>query len=345
LLDPAEAVELNRCHGAVFESRYRHFEQKAGRGQIGFARQSNALELWQGVIGSALRTGRIGIVFKDAIHSCDLQDDDFSELPPACPLGAVNLAAHVREGGLGLDIELLRETISAAVRMLDNAIDTGASSDPMRAAILQHRAIGLGIVGFQETLARLRISPGSVAAADFADWSTEFASHCAILASAQLARERGFFPGFSLSRWSDGILPIDAVTLLSKERGLGMDLSTSVSQDWTPVREMIRRHGLRNGVIMTTDPLETPAKIAGVAPVPSIAESDASLSLECAARRQKWSDVDQTLTLQMRSDTADAGSFHVRAWERGISRVFPFAPARESKRCATAAAPRTEVMA
>jgi ribonucleotide reductase alpha subunit len=348
LLDPAEAAELNRCHGAVFESRYRDYEQKAGRGQIGFARQSNALALWQGVMGSTVKTGRPGIVFKDAVHNCAPQNRDqaYPGVGLARPSGAVNLAAHVLEGGLGLDVGLLRETITAAVRMLDNTIDVSAySSDRMRAASLENRAIGLGIVGFRETLARLQISPGSAAAADFTDWSAELVSHCAILASAQLARERGFFPGYAGSRWSDGILPIDTVTMLSKERGLRVNLSASVSQDWEAVRAMIRAHGLRNGVIMTTDSLDAPAKIAGVAPAAADAECDLLLSIECAARRQKWSDVDQTLTLQMKSDTTDAGSFHVQAWEKGISRIHPRVTARETKRSVAATAPRAEAVA
>ena len=348
LLDPGEAAELTRCHGAAFESRYRDYEQKAGRGQIGFAKQSNALELWQGVMGSTLKTGQPGIVFKDAVHNGAPQygDPASPDIGQARPSGAVNLAAHVREGGLGLDVGLLRETITAAVRMLDNTIDVSAySSDRMRAASLESRAIGLGIVGFHETLARLQISPGSAAAADFTDWSAELVSHCAILASAQLARERGFFPGYAGSRWSDGILPIDTVTMLSKERGLRVNLSASVSQDWEAVRAMIRAHGLRNGVIMTTDSLDAPAKIAGVAPAAADAECDLLLSIECAARRQKWSDVDQTLTLQMKSDTTDAGSFHVQAWEKGISRIHPRVTARETKRSVAATAPRAEAVA
>jgi ribonucleotide reductase alpha subunit len=341
LLDPAEAAELNRCHGADFESKYRDYEKKAGHGQIGFAKQSNALELWQGVMGSTLKTGQPGIVFKDAVHNCAPQDHGqaYPEIGMARPSGAVNLAAHVREGGMGLDVGLLRETITAAVRMLDNSIDVSAySSDRMRAASLGTRAIGLGIVGFNETLARLQISLGSTAAAEFADWSTELVSHCAILASAQLARERGFFPGYAGSRWSDGILPMDAITLLAKERGLVVNLSASISQDWEPVRATIRAHGLRNGVIMTTDTLDAPARIAGVAPAPAAAQSDPSLSIECAARRQKWSDVDQTLTLHMRSDTTDPGSFHMQAWEKGISRIHPRVPGREAKCSVVAAA-------
>ncbi len=348
LLDPAEAAELNGCHGALFESRYRDYELKAGRGQIGFAHQSNALDLWQRVMGSTLKTGQPGIVFKDAVHNGAPQDCDntYPDIDHSRPLGAVNLAAHVRDGGSALDVGLLRETISAAVRMLDNAIEVSAyASDRMRAASLEHRAIGLGIVGFDETLARLQITPGTAAAADFADWSTELVSHCAILASAQLAGERGFFPAYARSRWSDGILPIDTAMILSKERGLSVNSSASVSQDWEPVRAMIRAQGLRNGVIMTTDSLDAAAIIAGVAPAPAAAECDPSLSIECAVRRQKWSDVDQTLTFQMKSDTTDAGSFHMQAWERGISRIRSRALALEANRSTTAAVPSREAVA
>ena len=208
---------------------------------------------------------------------------------------------------------------------------------------MRYRPIGLSIVGFHETLARLQIPAGSAAAADFADWSTELVSHCAILASAQLAAERGSFPGFAGSRWSNGVLPIDTVKMLSKERGLEEDLSASISQDWAHVRAMIRARGLRNGVIMTSDALDIPAKIAGVTPGPVGEDVDPSVSIECAARRQKWSDVDETLVLSVGSDTADAGSFHMEAWEKGISRIHPLLAERQTKRRATASLSRNSI--
>ena len=80
-------------------------------------------------------------------------------------------------------------------------------------------------------------------------------------------------------------------------------------------------------------------------PAAADAECDLLLSIECAARRQKWSDVDQTLTLQMKSGATDAGSFHVQAWEKGISRIHPCMPARETKRSVIAAAPQSEDVA
>ena len=79
---------------------------------------------------SAVKTGQPGMVFKDASHNSEPKDskDSRTDAGLARPSGAVNLAAHIREDGLGLDVSLLRETITAAVRMLDNALDASAFS-------------------------------------------------------------------------------------------------------------------------------------------------------------------------------------------------------------------------
>ena len=181
---------------------------------------------------SLLDTGQPWLGFKDAVNTRSAQDHsglvcaaalggalllnaDPGEAA-ACPFGAVNIAAHLTERPAGLDVALLRGTITAAVRMLDNAVDLSAyPSARVRAASLQHRPIGLGVAGFAEALDRLQHHPASPAAADFADWSMELVSYFAILASAELAAERGPYPGYAGSKWSRGILPIDTLALLS----------------------------------------------------------------------------------------------------------------------------------
>ena len=68
---------------------------------------------------------------------------------------------------------------------------------------------------------RLKAGYASAAAADFADRSMEIISQCAILASANLACERGPYPSYAGSKWSHGLLPIDTLALLAAERGVG----------------------------------------------------------------------------------------------------------------------------
>ena len=66
---------------------------------------------------------------------------------------------------------------------------------------------------------RAGITYASEAAVDFADQSMEAVSYYAILASTELAAERGAYPSFPGSKWDRGLLPIDTVPLLAEERG------------------------------------------------------------------------------------------------------------------------------
>ena len=102
-----------------------------------------------------------------------------------CNLGSVNLRMHTTPEGL--DAELIKDTVSTAVRMLDNVIDINYyPTDEAKNANMRHRPIGLGLMGFQDALFIQKIPYESQAAIDFADTSMEQISYHAILASTQL---------------------------------------------------------------------------------------------------------------------------------------------------------------
>jgi ribonucleotide reductase alpha subunit len=321
LFDADETSNLHDCCSREFETRYLAYEQKANRGELRFVKRVKALDLWHDIVASVAEAG---IGFKDAIG---LRSPRFHREFAFCPSGAINLAAHIPEKGGGLDLALLRATIGSAVRMLDNAVDLSLYPTEMeRLNALEHRAIGLGVAGFQEALDRLHIARESEAAADFADWSMELVSCGTITASAESARERGAFHRYDESKWRDGILPIDTFNQLSEERGLSAAVNVDTTQDWESVREKIRRHGMRNGATTAISSLGVPAKIAGVNPSldlgPDGEEIDPKWLIECAARRQKWVELGQTLTLRT-SEMAvgELAELYMLAWEKGLKTV------------------------
>jgi ribonucleoside-diphosphate reductase alpha chain len=120
-------------------------------------------------------------------------------------------------------------------------------------------------MGFAELLARRRLSYANPRAAELADRVTEFLSYHAILASTELAGERGTFPTFARSRWANGVLPIDTLEELARERGFPVDVDRSTTLDWGGLRERVRR-GMRNGAVMAIAPTATIALIAGTTP-------------------------------------------------------------------------------
>ena len=85
-------------------------------------------------------------------------------------------------------------TIRTAMRMLDNVIDINFyPTIEAKNSNVKHRPVGLGLMGFQDALYKLRIPYASDAAVSFADTSMELISYHALLASAELAQERGAY--------------------------------------------------------------------------------------------------------------------------------------------------------
>jgi ribonucleoside-diphosphate reductase alpha chain len=151
------------------------------------------------------------------------------------------------------------------MRMLDNVIDINFYTIPeARRSNLRHRPVGLGLMGFQDALHALRIAVASDAAVAFADTSMEAIAFHAISASVDLAAERGRYPSFHGSLWSQGILPIDSIDLLAAARGaVAMDRTTTL--DWAGLRQRVRSVGMRNSNVMAIAPTATISNICGVA--------------------------------------------------------------------------------
>ena len=180
-----------------------------------------------------------------------------------CNLGSINLAEHITSEGL--NEEKLSSTIRTAVRMLDNVIDINFYPIvETNNSNLKHRPVGLGLMGFQDALYMRKISYASEEAITFADRSMEAVSYYAILASTDLARERGPYPTYEGSKWSKGILPIDSLDLVREERGGFLDVDRSMSKDWSVVRKAIQAYGMRNSNVMAIAPTATIANITGV---------------------------------------------------------------------------------
>jgi ribonucleoside-diphosphate reductase alpha chain len=120
-------------------------------------------------------------------------------------------------------------------------------------------------MAFQDALYAARISYASPAAVRFADESMELISYFAILASSELAKERGSYQSFRGSKWDRGLLPVDTLAVLRKERGAEfLDVDSSTTQDWEFVRKAIAQHGLRNSNIMAIAPTATISNITGI---------------------------------------------------------------------------------
>jgi ribonucleoside-diphosphate reductase alpha chain len=94
----------------------------------------------------------------------------------------------------------------------------------------------------------------------------EFISYNAILASSELAKERGTYESYRGSKWDRNIFPLDTLALLEQERGMPIDVDRSASLDWGPVREHVRKYGMRNSNTLAIAPTATISNISGCFP-------------------------------------------------------------------------------
>ncbi|MGY4473757.1 ribonucleoside-diphosphate reductase subunit alpha [Bradyrhizobium sp. USDA 3364] len=279
LFSPDETPDLHDLYGKPFAERYAHYEAKAARGEMRVFKQIRAVDLWRKMLTMLFETGHPWITFKDpsnlrspqrhagVIHSSNLcteitlntSDDETA----VCNLGSINLANHIQDGKL--NDARLKATVTTAMRMLDNVIDINFYTIPeARRSNLRHRPVGLGLMGFQDALHALRIAVASDAAVAFADISMEAISYHAIWASSDLAAERGRYPSFEGSLWSQGILPIDSIDFVADARG-GVAMDRTSTRDWAILRSRVTSVGMRNSNVMAIAPTATISNICGVA--------------------------------------------------------------------------------
>ena len=279
LFSPDDVPDLHDLVGAAFEKRYEEYEAMADTGKIKLSRKISAKELWRKMLTRLFETGHPWITFKDpsnirspqdhkgVVHSSNLCTEILlntsRDETAVCNLGSINLLNHITDGKL--DVKKLETTINVAVRMLDNVIDINFYPTPeARNSNQRHRPVGMGLMGFQDALAACGISYASDEAVEFADRSMEAISYFAILASSRLAAERGTYPTYKGSKWDRGLLPIDTVKLVEKERGIPVQMDVSSTMDWSKVRAEISKNGMRNSNVMAIAPTATISTIVGV---------------------------------------------------------------------------------
>ncbi len=283
LFSPSDCPDLHDKFGSDFEKAYTAYEAKAERGEIKPSKKLPANDLWRKMLSMLFETGHPWITFKDAcnvrspqqhagvVHSSNLCTEitlNTSDTETAvCNLGSVNLSRHLKDSANGkvLDHDKLKKTISTAMRMLDNVIDINYYAvKKARDSNIRHRPVGLGLMAFQDSLYEMRIAYASQEAVEFADQSMEAICYYAYWASTELAKERGQYSSYKGSLWDQGILPLDTIDLLARERGGYVEVDRSATLDWDALRQQIKVHGMRNSNCVAIAPTATISNIIGV---------------------------------------------------------------------------------
>lgn len=233
------------CHVAEGNGRYVH-------------KRLPARELWDKITRSTYEHAEPGVIFIDRVNQTNplYYCEDIAAtnpcgeqpLPPfgACNLGHVNLAQMVQNpfsDASRVNFELLRRVVRIGQRFLDNVLDISLYPDPgMKAEAMAKRRTGLGITGLANMLHQLGYAYGSKDGATITEQVMKAVAVEAYSTSIDLAEERGAFPAYVAAQHMD---------------------SPFILRLPLPIQQGIKRHGIRNGVLLTVAPVGTGSLLAG----------------------------------------------------------------------------------
>ena len=280
LFDPAETSDLTELYGKEFSERYKEYIKLAEAGKLREFEKTSARQQFKQILTSLQATSHPWLTWKDTINVRALNNNTGTihlsnlcteiTLPQdkdniaVCNLVSINLSRHLN--GNEWDWRQLEDSVRSAIRQLDNLIDITKLSVPEAMhANKQTRALGLGVMGFTDVLERLRLAYDSEESYELIDKLTEFISYHAIDESANLAQEFGSYPAFEGSGWSRGILPVDTIDILEKNRDIDVKISRNSSLDWDKLRSKVKK-GMRNATVMAIAPTANIGHIAGTTP-------------------------------------------------------------------------------
>ncbi len=277
LFCPADVPDLHDLTGSAFETKYNEYESDPSIPR----KTIEAVDLWRKLLTMLYETGHPWVTFKDpcnlrspqdhvgVVHSSNLCTEitlnTSKDETAVCNLASINLANMITDGKI--DEQKINKTVSIGIRMLDNVIDNNFyPTIEAERANFRHRAIGLGMMGYQDALYKLNISFESEENLEFSDKSMELISYYAIKASSELASERGSYETFKGSKWDRGIFPLDTLDILETERGQKVDIDRQSTMDWDTLKKFVSENGMRNSNVMAIAPTATIANISGVYP-------------------------------------------------------------------------------
>lgn len=175
-------------------------------------------ELWDLIIEHAHATGEPGVIFIDRINEKNPiknvglieATNPCGEQPlhpyDSCNLGSINLGRFVQqpEGGgeARFDWDGFKVAVHTGTRFLDNVIEVNKYPLPAIEQMSKTtRRIGLGVMGFADTLFKLGIAYNSEEGCSFGEEVMRVLNDESHAASEMLAEERGVFPAWEGSDW------------------------------------------------------------------------------------------------------------------------------------------------
>ncbi len=262
LFCPNDCPDLVDLWGEAYEARYKEYETR------GLARkQIRAQDLWKVILESQVETGTPYILYKDAVNRksnhqhlgtirCSNLCTEIVEFSSAnevavCNLASIALPKCVEDDKFNYN--KLREIVHVVTYNLNSVIDANFYPVPeARRSNMMHRPIGIGVQGLADVFIMLKLPFASEQAKDINKLIFETIYFAALEASCALSKQDGPYDSWENSPTHKGILQFDM-----------WNVTPSEMWDWNTLRDDIRRHGLRNSLLVAPMPTASTAQILG----------------------------------------------------------------------------------
>lgn len=264
LFDPKVVPHFVDLFGEAFEKAYLEAEE-----QKLYTKQISARDLYGRMMKTLAETGNGWMTFKDhsnkkanqtlkkenVIHLSNLCTEILEvtrkDETAVCNLGSINLGHHVTDGKF--DFEKLRETTVTAVQFLDRVIDINFYPiDTAHGSNSKWRPVGLGVMGLQDVFFQLGLPFDDLEAQHLSKKIAEEIYFHALSTSVALAEQYGSHVNFSDTRAAEGLLQFDLWGITPQD-----------TERWNDLKNRMKRHGLRNSLLIAIAPTATIASIAG----------------------------------------------------------------------------------
>ena len=265
LMCPNECPGLFDCHGEEFDTLYLQYESE-GKGR----KTIKARELWEKILESQIETGTPYMLYKDSanrksnqknlgtIRSSNLCTEILEYTSPdevaVCNLASIALPMFVEEGGF--NHQKLYEVTIQVTKNLNRVIDRNYYPVPEAAnSNFRHRPVGLGVQGLADTFIKLRLPFTSEKAQELNQEIFETLYFAALNASVEEAEQDGPYESYKGSPISKGEFQHNLWGIKDEE--------LSGRWDWAGLRKQVKKHGVRNSLLVAPMPTASTSQILG----------------------------------------------------------------------------------
>lgn len=263
LMCPHECPGLADTWGEEFEALYEKYENEKR-----FVKQISAQILWKAIIEAQVETGTPFMLYKDSCNrksnqknlgtiKCsnlctEIVEYTSSDEVAVCNLASIALNMFVDENKT-YNFLKLKHVTKIITQNLNKIIDVNFYPVPeAKKSNFRHRPIGIGVQGLADTFVLMRIPYESEAAIKLNQQIFETIYYGALEASCELAEKDGVYETYPGCPVSQGILQYDM-----------WNVTPSDLWNWSALKEMIAKHGLRNSLLLAPMPTASTAQILG----------------------------------------------------------------------------------